>query len=73
MQISPDGGVGVPQDEEMRRDVTRDFSTVEPVRGPARLPYPVEGQVPAARMPGFDPGAFSIRVLLDKDSAGGYT
>ncbi|PLB49449.1 hypothetical protein P170DRAFT_357196 [Aspergillus steynii IBT 23096] len=79
--ISPDGG-GVPQDDnEIRRDVTRDLSMVEPVRGPARPPYSIEaGQLPLAAafpgkipvnqalvpmVPGFDPGSFSIRVLLD--------
>ncbi|KAK1149869.1 hypothetical protein N8T08_003425 [Aspergillus melleus] len=81
--IAPDGGLAQ-DDNEIRRDVTRDFSLVEPVRGPTRPPLSVDaGQLPLAAtfpnkipanqafvpmVPGFDPGSISIRVLLDKEN-----
>ncbi|KAE8144164.1 hypothetical protein BDV25DRAFT_172152 [Aspergillus avenaceus] len=66
---------GAPQDDnEIHRDVTRDFSMVEPVRGIPRQPY---GGANAGKMnrhgvsnvlPLFDPGSLSVRILLDNNN-----
>ncbi|GAB1206928.1 hypothetical protein APSETT445_005631 [Aspergillus pseudonomiae] len=71
-----DGGIAQ-DDNEIRREVTRDFTMVEPVRGIPRVPY--TGTTPAGaagKMPGnrngvsnmlpiLDPGSLSVRILLD--------
>ncbi|KAE8372870.1 hypothetical protein BDV26DRAFT_273213 [Aspergillus bertholletiae] len=74
--ISPDGGIAQ-DDNEIRREVTRGFSLVEPVRGIPQAPYAGStsvgqvGKVPGHRngisniLPILNPGSLSVRILLD--------
>ncbi|KOC13793.1 hypothetical protein AFLA70_795g000201 [Aspergillus flavus AF70] len=74
--IPLEGGIAQ-DDNEIRREVTRDFAMVEPVRGIPRAPYigstPIgtTGKVPGNRngvsnmLPILDPGSLSVRILLD--------
>ncbi|PYI00127.1 hypothetical protein BO71DRAFT_436925 [Aspergillus ellipticus CBS 707.79] len=70
--ISPDGGIAQ-DDNEIRRDVTRDL-TIDPQRGTAvpRIPALNAATAPSGSgktgltpVSGFDPGSFTMRLLLD--------
>ncbi|KAF7591267.1 hypothetical protein BBP40_001776 [Aspergillus hancockii] len=76
--MSLEGGIAQ-DDNEIRRNVTRDFAMVEPVRGIPRSPYTgyntsaATGKFPDSRngiIPRFDPGTLSVRILLDNCSHG---
>ncbi|OJZ86132.1 hypothetical protein ASPFODRAFT_47231 [Aspergillus luchuensis CBS 106.47] len=68
--ISPDGGIAQ-DDNEVRRDVTRDWTMIEPLRGVNKIPALLPGKSglnpnqPIPAIPGFDPGSFTMRLLLD--------
>ncbi|RAH41167.1 uncharacterized protein BO95DRAFT_373806 [Aspergillus brunneoviolaceus CBS 621.78] len=81
--ISPDGGL-FQDDNEIRRDVTRDLTMIDPLGGVAKIPAPANAAWELARrtaldqaavpsMAGFDPGSFTMRLLLDNDQSTKHT
>ncbi|RAL08296.1 uncharacterized protein BO97DRAFT_354263 [Aspergillus homomorphus CBS 101889] len=81
--ISPDGGI-FQDDNEIRRDVTRDLTMLDPLGAVPKVPaignaaFGLAGktelnQTVVPVMPGFDPGSFTMRLLLDNDESTKHT